>query len=154
MKHKTPDGYRKLQRNEVIQEGDIMASGEKVLGSIGEHYNPTRHVNGRFRKIDVSKFKAYDKVQVRLEDETWDDEIGVVDGVYTDRNGKECIVIKWPSEKDLHIYFADENLRHAVEPLIVAGLLPVTKVDSSTVKVGCTKITKTEAKKIMQLMKW
>jgi hypothetical protein len=36
----------------------------------------------------------------------------------------------------------------------VAGNLIVEKVDDNTVKVGCTKIKKSEAKQITELMGW
>jgi hypothetical protein len=98
-------------------------------------------------------FGHFDKVQCQLSDGTWDSEMGIVDGTYMGRDGGKYVAVKWPSSTT-HSIYSVEHLRHAIKPLVVADNLVVEKIDANTVKVGCTKIKKSEAKKVMELMGW
>jgi hypothetical protein len=98
-------------------------------------------------------FGHFDKVQCQLDDDTWGTEVGIVDGTYMSRDGKSCVAVKWPNEDNHRVHLASD-LRHAVKPLVIANNLEVKKVDADTVKVGCAKIKKSEAKKVMELMGW
>lgn len=55
---KSPKGYRELKIGQKIKAGDIMINLTPVDSSIGEKYNPVRHFQGRFRKIEEKTKKT------------------------------------------------------------------------------------------------
>ena len=77
---------------------------------------------------------------------------GIVDGIYTDRNGQLSVVVKWPEEAFCLVYLPHQ-LEKMPEQLLVSGHI-VEKIDDNTVKVGCTEVKKEDAEKIMEFMGW
>ena len=123
---------------------DEIEIGRKQLGEL---------INQIPELKESKTFGHFDKVQCQESDGTWDTEVGIVDGTYMGRDGGKYVVVKWPSCVT-HSIYSVEHLRHAVKPLVIANDLVVEKVDANTVKIGCTEIKKSEAKKVMELMHW